>query len=552
MNLVWFRDISKRDADLVGEKASYLAELHNNEYPVPPGFIITHSAFLKFLQETNLLNTITFLIQNSNLEDKSKLYETSSKIQELILNSKFPDNLLNEILEAYENLDINLQSFKLASSSALNIIKASHEQPFISIRLSPDSKIEGLSFLNINGTQNIINIIKKCYAYLYTPEILYKTKGHIKSSIIIQRMIDANKSGIIETFQDEIKVKACYGLNESKVIQFDNYVVSRNSFELNSKQINRQDFCILKDINLGKSVKRTLFEEEATSQKLEDEEIRRLAKISSLIEEIFDSFIKIEFAIEQGKLFFLQVNPLEHIKQIKQRDISNLETVTQLRIYLTDEIKDEYIKNCDGIGLLSCDPKSLTKISPLLENKSAWFLSINPEQDIQYIKQCHDSGFNNIGIILPNITSVEQIRNAKHIIKTHDLEPLEEIEFGIIIDSPQNVQLIEQIASEYIDFISIDLDNLSKLTLGNENISTIRIDPAVLRQLRYVINTCKDNNIEVCVHGSIVNRPDLAEFLIRLGADSLIINPSNIVDLRKTVEKAERKMLLDVARKTTS
>lgn len=557
MDVVWFTEISKKDVPLVGEKAAYLAELYRSEYPVPPGFIITNSAFLKFLHETNIINYITTLIQNTDLDNQNSLLNTSSKIQDLILESKFPEKLQSEIIESYESLDVSLKLLKSASHQALNILKASQEQPFVAVRLSPEIKIETISYLNITGKESLIKTIKRCWAFLFTPDILKRTKGNIRSSIIIQKMIDSNKSGVIETYDNEIKIKACLGLNESKMISFDNYIVDRSNFEISSKNVSKQDFCILRDINLGKSVKRTLFDDEAKSQKLDDAEIRRLAKLCTLIEEILNSHVLVDFGIERGKLYFLQATPLkkERIKEppklhkVEVPTESSLETVTQIRIYASN-IEQNIMENCDGIGLLTCNKEDLIKLAPLSNNKSAWFLSNNLEEEMPFVKECHDSGFNNMGIILPMINSIDQLRKAKDTIKKFDLEPLEEIEFGITIETPASVQIIEEIAQEYVDFVSIGIDNLTKFTLTTQETDNIRINPAVLRQIKHVISICKDNNIEVCVHGSILENPDIAEFLVRLGADSLIINPSKLEDMRKIVEKAERKMLLEAARKS--
>lgn len=365
-------------------------------------------------------------------------------------------------------------------------------------------------------------------------------------------MVDANKSGVIETNHNEITIKVCLGLNESKLVTFDKYVVSRDNFEIISKQINKQNFCIVKDINLGKSVKRTLLDYESSIQKLDDLDVIKLAKLSSLIVDLFHSHVIVDFTIEGGRLYFLQALPVaEETKESRrvQKMISqDMETVTSIRIY-SNTVPAE-IENSDGIGLLTCNKEDLPEIALKLGNKSAWFLSNNLERELPYIKQCHDSGFNNIGIILPNADSVEHVRKYKDLVRANGLEPLEEIELGIIIESPIAIQNIESISRDYVDFISVDLDNLAKTIIPEEHL-TSRISPPVLRLIKHVIEVCKEFDIEICFQGESVNNPDIADFLVRLGADTLVVSPSMVKELRKMVEKAERKMLLEAARKTS-
>ena len=45
-SVVWFNEVNKEDIPLVGGKGANLGEMTNAGIPVPPGFIVTASAYL--------------------------------------------------------------------------------------------------------------------------------------------------------------------------------------------------------------------------------------------------------------------------------------------------------------------------------------------------------------------------------------------------------------------------------------------------------------------------------------------------------------------------
>ena len=71
------------------------------------------------------------------------------------------------------------------------------------------------------------------------------------------------------------------------------------------------------------------------------------------------------------------------------------------------------------------------------------------------VRRVHEAGFKNLGVMLPLVTDVGQVRKAKKIFKKETgLIPLKDIEFGIMIETPASVQIIEELCKEGISFVS--------------------------------------------------------------------------------------------------
>lgn len=175
--------------------------------------------------------------------------------------------------------------------------------------------------------------------------------------------------------------------------------------------------------------------------------------------------------------------------------------------------------------------------------------------EFEAIRIMHDKGFNNVGVMLPLVTSVDEIRKSKQILREFGLEPQENIDFGIMVETPAAVQIIREICEEGIDFISFGTNDLTQFTLAidRDNAKVQKIynekHPAVLRQIKHVIDICKEYGVETSICGQAGSDPEMAEFLVRMGIDSITANVDAVHNIRHIAAKIERKLLLSAARK---
>jgi len=168
------------------------------------------------------------------------------------------------------------------------------------------------------------------------------------------------------------------------------------------------------------------------------------------------------------------------------------------------------------------------------------------------IKQLLEQGYKNIGVMLPFVHSAEQVREARRIAEEVGLKQEKGIlEFGVMIETPASVQIIDELIAEGIDFASFGTNDLTQLTLGldrnNERIQKhfTALHPAILRQLKYVIEKCRKAGVKTSICGQAASNPEMASKLIRYGISSLSANIDAVKEIRAVVLREEKKMILE-------
>ncbi len=173
--------------------------------------------------------------------------------------------------------------------------------------------------------------------------------------------------------------------------------------------------------------------------------------------------------------------------------------------------------------------------------------------EIRAIKKLVDEGYTNIGIMLPLVTSPEEVRRAKQIIMEEGL-PLDKIEFGIMVETPAAALIIEDIIKEGIDFISLGTNDLTQYTLAvdrnNENVAYLynETHPAVMKLIERTIKICKKHGVKTSICGQAGSYPHVVEKLVRMGIDSVSANPDAVQRIKEVVARVEKKIMLDKLR----
>lgn len=173
--------------------------------------------------------------------------------------------------------------------------------------------------------------------------------------------------------------------------------------------------------------------------------------------------------------------------------------------------------------------------------------------EIRAIKRLVEEGYTNVGIMLPLITNVEEVRKAKKIIEEEGL-PLDQIEFGIMVETPAAALIIEDLVKEGIDFVSFGTNDLTQYTIAvdrnNENVAYLydETHPAVLKLIEHVIKVCRKYGVKTSICGQAGSNPKVVEKLVRLGIDSVSANPDAVERVRETVARVEKKIMLEKLR----
>ena len=82
--ITWLSEIREEDIVEVGEKAININELADLAVPVPNAFVLTKSAFTKFLKEADLLEAVYESFKNVDHNDILQLNQITAKVKELI------------------------------------------------------------------------------------------------------------------------------------------------------------------------------------------------------------------------------------------------------------------------------------------------------------------------------------------------------------------------------------------------------------------------------------------------------------------------------------
>ena len=79
-NVLWFDQLHRKDANLVGGKSSSLGEMTSSmDVPVPYGFATTVSAYREFMDKTGLKSKVNELLTEiKDYEDSDELHNTCS------------------------------------------------------------------------------------------------------------------------------------------------------------------------------------------------------------------------------------------------------------------------------------------------------------------------------------------------------------------------------------------------------------------------------------------------------------------------------------------
>ena len=168
------------------------------------------------------------------------------------------------------------------------------------------------------------------------------------------------------------------------------------------------------------------------------------------------------------------------------------------------------------------------------------------------------SAFGNIEIMLPLITSIEEVYEAKQLIEeekmTLDSQGIaynKSIKVGVMIETAA-ATLIADILAKEVDFFSIGTNDLIQYTMsvdrGNDKVSYLYsvYNPAVLRAIKHIISEAKKAGIQVGMCGEAAADPKLIPLLLYWGLDEFSMSASYILKSRKLVMDTDVKALKEM------
>lgn len=202
----WFRDITVDDVPLVGGKNASLGEMYRELTPqgvrVPNGFATTADAYRDMLAASGAWDKLHALLDDVDKRDVLELARRAHQAREIVYGAGLSDELRNEILEAYHQLQ---QEYGPELSVAVRSSATAEDLPTASFAGQHET------YLHIRGDEMLLDACRRCFASLFTERaIAYRIDqgfDHFKValSIGVMKMVrsDLTASGVIFSLDTE-------------------------------------------------------------------------------------------------------------------------------------------------------------------------------------------------------------------------------------------------------------------------------------------------------------------------------------------------------------
>ena len=316
-----FEEVNKASLPMVGGKNASLGEMMRAGIRVPPGFAVTTDSYLNFITEAGIKDKVFKILSEVNPEDIASLDGASAEVQKLINEALIPSDIDRAIREDYcclcDKCGVERMPVAIRSSAT------AEDLPTASFAGQQDT------YLWIEGTDEVIRRVQKCWASLFTPRaISYRIKNNfpheqVLISVGIQKMVNSRTAGVMFTINpvngdpSKVVIEGSWGLGEAVVsgsVTPDKFVVDKIVMEINERTISPKNIQCVYDAGKCEAIHADVSPEMQNKPCMDDGEIKELVKIARRIEEHYGCPQDIEWAIDKGlpfpeNVFIVQSRP---------------------------------------------------------------------------------------------------------------------------------------------------------------------------------------------------------------------------------------------------
>ncbi|MFT4540025.1 MAG: phosphotransferase system enzyme I (PtsI) [Planctomycetota bacterium] len=153
-----------------------------------------------------------------------------------------------------------------------------------------------------------------------------------------------------------------------------------------------------------------------------------------------------------------------------------------------------------------------------------------------------------LGILLPMVTSIEEIRAVHEIFRDvrsqlveQGYEVAEDVPVGMMIEVPSTIFTLEEMVQE-VDFVSVGTNDLTQylLAVDRDNTRVARLyepeHPAVIRALAQIARICNEANTPCSVCGEFAGDEANALLLLGMGYTSVSVSPNFLTEVRAAIQ----------------
>ena len=159
--------------------------------------------------------------------------------------------------------------------------------------------------------------------------------------------------------------------------------------------------------------------------------------------------------------------------------------------------------------------------------------------------------FGNISIMFPMIITMKEIEKIKEIIaevqgelKAEGIPFREDVELGVMIETPASVMISRELARE-VDFFSVGTNDLTQYTLAIDRQNS-KLDafydphhPAILAMIKMAAENAHAEGKWIGICGELGADLELTEEFLKMGLDELSVSPAMVLPLRKKIRECE-------------
>lgn len=310
-------EIDRTHVEAAGVKMAGLGDIAQKlNLSIPAGFVITASAYHRFMRYNRLYEEINQRIQSHDGEGLDQMYCLSSVLQQLVMQAPLPEDITAEIREAADRM-----TAEGPAPTAMAVRSSGINEDL------PGASFAGQyrSLLNVKP-EHIISAYKEVVAGKYSVTAMsYRFNRGLRDEDIIMsvgclKMVEAVCGGVmytrdpIDIRQETVIINSVWGLPKLVVdgrSATDRMVVSRAPLKIVSRDIASKK--VVYQCNPAEGICReTLDDEQAGTASLTDEQALELARLAVKIEDHYHDPQDIEWAIDGlGKIIILQCRPLQ-------------------------------------------------------------------------------------------------------------------------------------------------------------------------------------------------------------------------------------------------
>ncbi len=291
-------DFAADDVARAGGKGANLGELVRHGFPVPPGVVLTTSAYAALLADTGLGRRLDRLLESGS---------DGSTIRDEFARTAMPERIRAEISAAYASLGagpVAVRSSGTAEDLAGAAFAGQHD-----------------TYLNVLGEDAVLAAVTDCWASLWTDRAMaYRERhgiapGKAAIAVVIQKMVPADTAGVMFSAnpvtgeRGDIVVDASPGLGEAVVsgrVTPEHYVLD-GSGRVRAFTPGGREVAIRAAAGGGTQ---EYAARESTGPALTRQQLTELARLARRVQDHFGRPQDIEWAIAGGRLYLLQARPM--------------------------------------------------------------------------------------------------------------------------------------------------------------------------------------------------------------------------------------------------